>query len=100
MFKAPPSVSTEIFTSVPKKFRKPGQVSAERIAAGKNTLATDSYIEGPSFDRAGNLYFVDIAFGKIYRANPAGEVELLIEYDGEPNGLKRSEEHTSELQSH
>ena len=88
MFKAPPSVSTEVFTVVPKQFRKPGQVSAERIAAGKNTLATDSYIEGPSFDRAGNLYFVDIAFGRIYRANPTGEVELLIEYDGEPNGLK------------
>ena len=31
---------------------------------------------------------MDIAFGRIYRANPTGEVELLIEYDGEPNGLK------------
>jgi gluconolactonase len=88
MFKAPPSVSAEVFTAVPKEFRKPGLAPAERIAAGKSTLATDTYIEGPSFDRAGNLYFVDIAFGRIYRSNPAGEVELLIEYDGEPNGLK------------
>lgn len=88
MFKAPPSVSAEVFTVVPKEFRKPGQAPVERIAAGKSTLATDTYIEGPSFDRAGNLYFVDIAFGRIYRSNPAGEVELLIEYDGEPNGLK------------
>jgi gluconolactonase len=88
MFKAPSSVSTEVFTAVPKEFRRPGQAPAERIAAGKSTLTTDTYIEGPSFDRAGNLYFVDIAFGRIYRSNPAGEVELLIEYDGEPNGLK------------
>lgn len=88
MFQSPPSVDTKVFTTVPASFRKPGQVSQERIAAGKNSLTTDCYIEGPAFDRSGNLYFVDIAFGRIFRASPEGEVALIVEYDGEPNGLK------------
>jgi gluconolactonase len=45
-------------------------------------------LEGPSFDRAGNLHVVDVAWGRIFLISPAGEVELLAEYDGEPNGLK------------
>jgi gluconolactonase len=47
-----------------------------------------SFLEGPSFDRAGNLYFTDIPFGRVFRASPQGKVELVAEYDGEPNGLK------------
>jgi gluconolactonase len=56
--------------------------------AGKGNLKTDSYIEGPAFDKDGNLYIVDIAFGLIYQINPQGMVKLLVEYNGEPNGLK------------
>jgi Gluconolactonase len=88
MFKAPPEITAEVFTRIPAHLRRPGKLSAERLAAGKGTPATDSYIEGPSFDLHGNLYLVDIAFGLIMRASPDGEVELLAEYDGEPNGLK------------
>jgi gluconolactonase len=49
---------------------------------------TDCFLEGPSFDRAGNLYVVDVAWGRIFRIAPDGRVELFTEYDGEPNGLK------------
>ena len=31
---------------------------------------------------------VDVAWGRIFRVAPNGEVELFVEYDGEPNGLK------------
>ena len=88
MFKAPPEIGTEVFARIPDQYRKSGQLSPERILAGKGSLKTDSYIEGPSFDRDGNLYIVDIAFGLIYQINPQGQVKLLVEYDGEPNGLK------------
>jgi gluconolactonase len=47
-----------------------------------------AFLEGPSFDRAGNLYCVDIAHGRIFRTSPTGEVNVVTEYDGEPNGLK------------
>lgn len=88
MFKAPPEIGTEVFARIPDQYRKSGQLSQERILAGKGSLKTDSYIEGPAFDRDGNLYIVDIAFGLIYQINPQGQVKLLVEYDGEPNGLK------------
>jgi gluconolactonase len=88
MFKAPPEIGTEVFTRIPDQYRKSGQLSPERILAGKGSLKTDSYIEGPTFDRDGNLYIVDIAFGLIYQINPQGQVKLVVEYDGEPNGLK------------
>lgn len=88
MFSAPPTVTAEVFTRIPSHLRRAGKLSAERLAAGKGTAATDSYIEGPSFDQQGNLYLVDIAFGLIMRVDPDGEVTLLAEYDGEPNGLK------------
>ena len=47
-----------------------------------------AFLEGPSFDRAGNLYCVDIAHGRIFRTAPDGTVSVVTEYDGEPNGLK------------
>ncbi|MBU3614199.1 SMP-30/gluconolactonase/LRE family protein [Polynucleobacter sp. Latsch14-2] len=88
MFNAPPVLGTEVFARIPDQYRKAGQLSNERLQAGKGTLKTDSYIEGPSFDREGNLYIVDIAFGLIYQISPQGVVKLVAEYDGEPNGLK------------
>jgi len=45
-------------------------------------------LEGPSFDRAGNLYVVDIPSGRVFRVSPDGRPEKVAEYDGEPNGLK------------
>jgi gluconolactonase len=45
-------------------------------------------LEGPSFDRAGHLWVTDIPNGRIARISPAGDVEIVAKYDGEPNGLK------------
>jgi gluconolactonase len=47
-----------------------------------------NFLEGPSFDRTGNLYVVDIFAGRVYRISPAGSWDMVCEYDGQPNGLK------------
>src|SRR3546814_11694710 len=47
-----------------------------------------SFLEGPSFDREGNLYLVDIPYGRILRVAPDGTFSQVAEYDGWPNGLK------------
>jgi len=47
-----------------------------------------SFLEGPSFDEDGNLYVVDIPFGRVFRVDPAGRFAVVAEYDGQPNGLK------------
>ena len=50
--------------------------------------SSSSWLVGPSFDRAGNLYCADIPFGRILRLTPAHKWEVFAEYDGEPSGLK------------
>ena len=48
----------------------------------------DCFLEGPSFDRDGNLYVTNIPYGRIFGVSPEGDFILLASYDGEPNGLK------------
>jgi gluconolactonase len=87
MFPAPPVSQTEVFARVPDRYRIRGR-SSHWIDCHRGGQPTDCFLEGPSFDRAGNLHVVDVAWGRIFLISPAGEVELLAEYDGEPNGLK------------
>jgi gluconolactonase len=74
------------FSSMPDTFRRP-----ERSAwadANRGGTVTDSFLEGPVFDGAGNLYVTDIPWGRIFRIDPQGAWTLVAEYDGEPNGMK------------
>lgn len=80
-------VDAEIFTTLPQALRRTGEPS-DWANKNRRGAAVDSFIEGPSFDRDGNLWFVDIPFGRILRASPDGHVELVVEYEGQPNGLK------------
>jgi gluconolactonase len=85
MFTAPPVVETRIFASVPDDLRLKGQDNFFTKILGRNV---DSFLEGPSFDRHGNLYCVDIPYGRIFRVDTDGRFEVVVEYDGQPNGLK------------
>ena len=82
----PENKQTEIFTRLPDRFRKPRR--SAWADANKGGAEMESFLEGPSFDRAGNLYVTDIPFGRVFRISPDGEWTLITEYDGEPNGLK------------
>lgn len=87
-FEPPKPIETTLFTRVPDKFRKPKGTMSNSVGVGKKTESRDCFLEGPSFDRTGNLYVVDVPFGRIFKVSPAGEWSLACEYDGEPNGLK------------
>jgi gluconolactonase len=74
------------FTSLPAKFRK-----RQRTAwsdPNRQGAAVDCFLEGPSFDREGNLWCVDIPFGRIFKVSKKGDWTLVTQYDGWPNGLK------------
>lgn len=86
MFAPPELVRTEVFAEVPAKLRKAG-TPAERLAAGKGATPAGCFLEGPAFDREGNLYVVDLAFGRIFKISPQKDFSVAAEYDGEPNGL-------------
>jgi gluconolactonase len=85
-FKQPEMIKAETFMSMPAKFRAKGRTAWSD--PNRQGGEVDSFLEGPSFDRAGNLYFVDIPFGRVFRITPRGEWELVTQYDGWPNGLK------------
>jgi len=74
------------FTSLPAKYRKKRRTAWSD--PNRQGAPVDSFLEGPSFDRKGNLWCVDIPFGRIFRIDAKGEWALVAEYDGWPNGLK------------
>ena len=47
-----------------------------------------SFLEGPSFDLAGNLSVTNPPFGEVLRIRPDRTAELVAAYDGQPVGLK------------
>ena len=63
---SPEIIQTEVFAELPAKLRKSGS-PPERLAAGKSATPMGSFLEGPVFDRAGNLYVVDLAWGRIFK---------------------------------
>ena len=79
-------IKTEVWTSMPAKFRKKHRSAWSD--PNRQGAEVECFLEGPSFDRDGNLWFVDIPFGRIFRVSPKGEWELALQYDGWPNGFK------------
>jgi gluconolactonase len=84
-FTPPIVIPARVLTRVPGSFRK--VVRTDWCDANKPGSEIDSFLEGPTFDRAGNLYVCDIPFGRIFRITPKLEWQLVTQYDGWPNGL-------------
>jgi gluconolactonase len=82
VFAAPPVIKTEVFARVPDSLR------AHQNPREQSGVPRDSFLEGPSFDREGNLYVVNIPYGQVFRVSPRGEFTVVAAWDGEPNGLK------------
>ena len=78
-------IEAQVFTKMPSQFRLPQENAWASINKPGQTI--DSFIEGPVFDKQGNLYITDIPYGRIFRISPALDWELVIQYDGWPNGL-------------
>ncbi|OPF61988.1 SMP-30/gluconolactonase/LRE family protein [Hydrogenophaga sp. H7] len=83
----PPEVrALDVFTTLPARFRQRQRTVWSDANMGGREV--DSFLEGPVFDGAGNLYVTDIPFGRVFRIDPQGEWELVAQWDGEPNGMK------------
>lgn len=79
-------IEAEVFTVLPDKYRKKARTPWSE--PNRQGAEVDNFIEGPSFDRDGVLYCVDIPFGRIFKITPDGEWDIAAQYDGWPNGLK------------
>ncbi len=86
MVPEPKIIDTTVFATVPKDLQRDEETAFVRdIFHGQKV---GSFLEGPSFDRAGNLLMVDIAHGRILKLAPDKAWSVLTQYDGMPNGLK------------
>lgn len=75
-----------VFSAMPASLRRPAR--SAWADANRSGAIVDSFLEGPVFDEAGNLYVTDIPWGRIFRIDASGQWTLVAEYDGEPNGMK------------
>jgi gluconolactonase len=86
LLQAPQVRELDVFSRMPEAHRR--RTPSVWADANRGGQITESFLEGPVFDAAGNLYVADIPFGRIFRIDAAGEWTLVAEYDGEPNGMK------------
>jgi gluconolactonase len=87
MVPEPKIIETEVFSCVPEELQLRDRDS-EFIRDIFHGQSIGCFLEGPSLDRDGNLYMVDVAHGRILRLSPAREWSVVVQYDGLPNGLK------------
>ena len=88
MFFAPPSViDTTVFARLPDALND-AAADNEWVMGQPIGMPARSMLEGPSFDRDGTLWCVDIVNGRILRVAADGVLVVVAQYDGWPNGLK------------
>jgi gluconolactonase len=88
LYPPPQRLSPREWTRMPEEFRRKARTAW--ADANRGGAALYGFLEGPSFDRTGNLYVTDIPYGRIFRITPGGSWTQVAEYDGWPNGLKVS----------
>ncbi|GAD98077.1 hypothetical protein SNOG_02192 [Paecilomyces variotii No. 5] len=82
----PTVTQAQSWTSLPAEFRRP--CVSEHSLNQKRGRPLDSFLEGPIYVADLDLLFVtDIPYGRIFSIDSKAQWTLLLEYDGEPNGL-------------
>ena len=84
-FEPPTLIEARVLASLPDVLRL--RRRSDWADANKPGQEVDSFLEGPAFDKAGNLYLTDIVHGRIFRLTPAGDWQAVAETGGWPNGI-------------
>jgi gluconolactonase len=87
MYPIPPIVEAEVFAVIPESLGY-GNRKSDWASVQIHGNPAPTFLEGPCFDAAGDLWVTDIPWGRLFRITPAGDVSVGAEYDGYPNGLK------------
>lgn len=81
-------IKAELFAELPEHFHIRDRSSAW-VEANKPGADVPSFLEGPCIGPDGDLWVVDIPWGRLFSIDRSGNWSLRLEYDGWPNGLKR-----------
>jgi hypothetical protein len=81
----PPVIRAELYVRIPDRLRCTDRDSDWR--SGFAQSFQNIFLEGPVVDDAGNLFVVDIPYGRILQIGPDKSISVRVTWDGEPNGL-------------
>ena len=84
-FTPPEVIEARVWTRMPDALRR--SVRSDWADANKPGHVVDCFLEGPSFDRAGNLYVTDIPHGRIFKITTGGDWHEVANTGGWPNGI-------------
>lgn len=84
-YPVPPTIEAELYMRIPEALRCTGQESEWR--GGFARPFQHIFLEGPVADADGNLFVVDVPYGRVLKITPAKEASVVAQWDGEPNGL-------------
>lgn len=88
MWYAPPKdIDATVWATLPDELRD-AREDNEWTMGQPRGFPAKAFLEGPSFDREGNLWCVDIINGRILKIDAKGNFSVVVQYDGWPNGLK------------
>lgn len=82
----------ELHVRIPDELRCIGEETEWR--GGFASKFQHIFLEGPVADTEGNLYVVDIPYGRILKIDSKKNVTVAVRWDGEPNGLVGSPDGT------
>lgn len=88
MFAPPAEIATEVWTCVPDDLRLKNTPSEYTRIRLHDPYRYDCFLEGPCFDRAGNLFVTDAPHGRVFKVTPEKQWSVVAKYDGTPNGMK------------
>ncbi|KAI1393113.1 gluconolactonase [Hypoxylon trugodes] len=84
-YPVPPTIQAEEFVRIPDELRCLNQASEWRGGFARQFQWI--FLEGPVADLEGNLYVVDVPYGRVLKVDVNKEVSICAQWDGEPNGL-------------
>jgi streptogramin lyase len=84
-YPVPPTIEAQVYVRVPDEVRCVGRDSEWR--GGFTRSFQHIFLEGPVCDAEGNLFVVDIPYGRILKIDSEKKVSVCTGWDGEPNGL-------------
>lgn len=84
----PRDVDASLFTALPEALHYRGEPT-EWVRTTRPGQRLHSFLEAPCYDGEGNLWLVDVPYGRLFRISPTGEWTVAYTYPGEPHGLAR-----------
>ncbi|MBT5186112.1 MAG: SMP-30/gluconolactonase/LRE family protein [Kordiimonadaceae bacterium] len=80
-------LTAELWSKLPNMFHYKGKPTPW-VKMTRPGQKLHSFLEGPCFGDLGNMWLVDVPYGRIFRINKNGKWNLHKTYDGEPHSIK------------